>query len=153
MTIKNATAYENGKQANIRQNARTTRNRKWFAAHDDAQRLHDFLTQSGEFSETWRTENPSDQEEYDGEIDRAYNKYRNDYGEYLDARNRLDEKYHAYAVPHPVTCGMYSGEFGAFLLSLSESYFKWGSLSPKQTNVVRNALARREGWVIVETYA
>jgi hypothetical protein len=43
---------------------------------------------------------------------------------------------------HPLCKGMFSGDFGDFLITLKDNIFNWGSLSPKQTDVVRKALAR-----------
>jgi hypothetical protein len=45
---------------------------------------------------------------------------------------------------HPLCVGMYDGDFGDFLFGLCEQLEEWGKLSPRQTEVVRNAFARAE---------
>lgn len=51
-----------------------------------------------------------------------------------------------YTVHHPLTKGMFSGDFGKMLLQIREALEEWGGLTEKQTEVVRNALARAEKW-------
>ena len=48
--IENEARYEAAIERRIKMNARTGRSRRWFAAHADAQRLSDWLRESGEFS-------------------------------------------------------------------------------------------------------
>lgn len=47
--IENEVAYEAAKERRIKMNARTGRSRRWKEAHADAQRLEDWLNESGEF--------------------------------------------------------------------------------------------------------
>lgn len=47
---------------------------------------------------------------------------------------------------HPLTYGMYGGDFGGVLYSIRESLMEWGALTEKQTALVRKALAKRREW-------
>lgn len=44
----------------------------------------------------------------------------------------------------PLVKGMFSGEFGNVLLDMRNALGEWGGLTPKQTELVRRALARAE---------
>ncbi len=50
--VENATAWEAGAKARIKQNANKGRKAKWLAEVDGAQRAHDFLMEAGEFLPT-----------------------------------------------------------------------------------------------------
>lgn len=43
---------------------------------------------------------------------------------------------------HPLRDGIFAGSFGDFLITLRDSIFVWGKLSPKQTDIVRKSLVR-----------
>jgi hypothetical protein len=47
---------------------------------------------------------------------------------------------------HPLTYGMYGGDFGDVLYSIRESLVEWGALTEKQAALVRKALAKRKEW-------
>jgi hypothetical protein len=59
-------------------------------------------------------------------------------GEYADTEN--EDGY--FCDPHPLCKGIFAGDFGSFLLKLRDDIQEWGKLSEKQTDVVREALAR-----------
>jgi hypothetical protein len=115
--IHNPVAYDNAIQRNIRMNAKKTKVKAWYAAHDDAKRLDEWLNGYGEF---------------DGIT--SYTPFGDDF---ISRHNN-----------HPATIGMFAGDFGSFLLSMRDNLSEWGALSPKQTEIVRNALARAEQRVI-----
>jgi hypothetical protein len=48
----------------------------------------------------------------------------------------------------PLIEGMYSGNFGSFLLTMRDSFLDWGAPSEKQTEIIRSALSRKEKWVV-----
>ena len=105
--------YNAAVQRNIQHNAAKGALKRWLAEGDDHQELYDWLDGTGQYA--------SEREgEWDAEI-------------------------------HPLRKKMYDGDFGQFLLKLSQTLIGgskheeaqwWGKLSPKQTDVVRKALAR-----------
>lgn len=127
--IEHPDAYRRAIQDRIKANARKTRNREWFATHADAQRLSDWLNETGEFDSRYtcgRTWEAHDHSNRDVELchDRRC----------LDRGNQQ----------HPLCRGMFGGDFGALLGKMQESLREWGGLTEKQTELVRKALARAE---------
>lgn len=51
--VENETAYARAIENNIKRNRRVGGQRRWFAAHADAQRLQDWLFSTGEFKGEW----------------------------------------------------------------------------------------------------
>jgi hypothetical protein len=104
-------------------NAIKGRRKKWLAAGDDHQELKDWLSWEGQYA---RVENP-DEKALEGET-----------------------------MPHPLCKKMWDGDFGLFLMKLAhtllgghqyeEDWVEYGSLSEKQTAIVRKALARAKKW-------
>lgn len=97
--VENHDAYIKGAEARIRFNAYKTAAKSWRIKHADAERLHDFLFQCGEF------------------------------------QDRQD-----------ITGGLFAGDFGELILSLRNQLLERGGLSDKQTEIVRNSLAKRVKW-------
>ena len=145
--IINETAYEAGKQRAIKLNARKTGRAKWLAAHDDAQRLYNWLNATGEFADKHATKDPADQTSYDEQMAALW-KAANEqnFDPHADVWE-LDERFDVRLVPNPMTQGMFSGGFGDLLLSMRDNLDEWGGLTEKQTAMVRKALARKEQWV------
>ena len=112
--IENEAAYEAAISARIQANARKTNRVKWFAEHEDAQRLWDFLFWEGEFN----------QEQYEDDPRHP--------GGYRRVRARISRA---------------TGKgFGELLDKFAADLEQWGKLSPKQTEIVRNALVKAEGF-------
>ena len=113
--IKNPEAYYRAKDSNIKMNASKGRLTKWLVAGEDHQELYDWLKGSGEYADVEKD-------------------------------------------THPARAKMFNGDFGSFLMKLAcnlmgeyhhiiqnttgEDVEWWGSLSEKQTEVVRKSLAR-----------
>jgi hypothetical protein len=123
--IEHPDAYDKAVRNYIKANAATTRQKNWFAAHPDAQRLRDWLYGDGEFesrfscglaSSDWRDHRCA-------EMDRCCSKG---------------------AIAHPACRGIFAGDYGSFLLKLREALEEWGGLTDKQTEALRKALARAE---------
>jgi len=154
--IHNGDAYERGKQRNIMRNASKGRLKRWLAAGEDHQELYDWLDGSGQYADVDATK------EVKGD-------YCENCGTYVnagsisdrvceDCGNALATKTYTYKVPHSLCEKMWNGDFGDFLMKLTQilvgghyDFIKntsgedvewWGQLSTKQTTVVRNALAR-----------
>jgi len=98
--IENDVAYNRAIEAHIKNNASKTNRSLWFAEHEDAQRLYDFLNGRGEFDYGINGERPD--------------------------------------IRFP------TGGFGDLLIQFRDSLSDWGKLSPKQTQIVRDALAKAE---------
>lgn len=124
--VEHPAAYEAAVERNIKANAAKTRRKNWFAAHTDAERLSDWLHQSGEFKDryhcgnTWSNERGMCCENYDTKCS------------------------HIGPKAHPLVAGMFAGDFGKVLLEMQEALGEWGGLTDKQTDLVRRALARAE---------
>ena len=99
--------YEAGKRARMIANARSSAAKKWYAEHADADRLEDFLWQTGEFGYQW-----------------------------VDTPRGHIQMLPAIRFP--------KGDFGEFLIGLRTQLVEYGKLSPKQTQIVRDALAKAE---------
>jgi hypothetical protein len=111
--IDNEARYEAAIQRRIKANARIGRERRWFAAHADAQRLSDWLLSRGEFSPRCSCGNDHG---YDPYLDPTFN----------------EETCHS--VRHPAACR------GDFYGKMLESLHEWGGLSDGQTEAVRKGL-------------
>ena len=115
--------YNAAVKRNIRSNAIKGNLKRWLAEGEDHQELYDWLTESGEYSPNYE------------EIEEN--------GDMI-----------GFSTRHPLCKNMFVGDFGTFLMklakTLNENFYHsevekvecWGKLSPKQTIVVRNALAR-----------
>lgn len=127
--IEHPDAYRRAIEARIKNNARTTRSREWFAKHADAERLSDWLNERGEFYPTYS-------------CGKAYELHDDDYR----GPDRCNDPacYNKGQRQHSLCYGMYGGEFGKILINMSEALVEWGGLTDKQTDLVRRALARAE---------
>lgn len=124
--VEHPAAYEAAIERNIKANAAKTRRKNWFAAHADAERLSDWLHQSGEFKDRYYCGNT-----WDNNIGMCCENY--------------DKKCsHIGPKAHPLVAGMFAGDFGKVLLEMQEALVEWGGLTDKQTDLVRRALARAE---------
>ena len=113
--IENEARYEAAKKARIKQNARIGRSRRWFAAHADAQRLSDWLCESGEFRMRCCCGNDHG---FDPYLDPSFN----------EASCR--------GVRHP------AAPYGEFYAKMTDSLNEWGGLSDAQTDAVRKGLQK-----------
>ena len=138
--IYNDAAYEAAKWARIKNNARITRSREWKATVPDHERIDQFLNAYGEFSPLC-----------------AHCKARWD--EHLI--NTSNDPEHdaiygaAYAVPtdkcrqvaHPVISSAWFGTGGEIAEKMRDALMNWGSLTPKQADLVRSMISRAEARV------
>lgn len=124
--VEHPSAYEAAIKARIKANASKTRRTKWLATHPDAERLRDWLHQSGEFQDRYA----------------CGNTWSNDRGACCA---NYDFKC-SYTGPkaHPLVAGMFAGDFGQLLLKMRDALVEWGALTDKQTDLVRRSLARAE---------
>jgi len=113
--IENEARYEAAIQRRIKQNARISRERRWLAAHADAQRLSNWLFSAGEFRVRCSCGNDHG---YDTYADPAFN----------------EETCHS--VRHPAAV------YGDFFAKMADSLAAWGGLSDAQTEVVRKGLQK-----------
>jgi hypothetical protein len=152
--IENEAAYEAAIQRNIKNNARKGNLKRWLAEGDDHQELYDWLANEGKYADI----------EVRKELSHTV---CGNCGEHFHEAGRSDcvwcntelVNYVDRTEPHPLCEKMWDGDFGTFLMKLAqnlvgyyagqlqhnargESVEWWGKLSPKQTTVVRNALAR-----------
>lgn len=130
--IENPVAYAAAIEARIKRNAAKTRSKKWLAVEGNS-RLYDWLMQTGEFAEETKCNLRTHEEHM---FPDTYHPDGKSY-EYCDG---------CYTVHHPLVKGMFSGSFGKVLLEMQEALLEWGGLTDKQTDLVRNALARAEKW-------
>ena len=124
--IEHPAAYERAIAVRIKANAAKSRRAKWVAANPDANRLVDWLYQSGEFRDRYACGNP-----------------------WSNAKGACCENYaikcsHIGPKAHPLVRGIFEGDFGKVLLNMRDALVEWGGLSEKQTDLVRRALARAE---------
>lgn len=126
--VENESAYISGANARIRANAAIGARRRWFAAETDAERLHDWLLGTGEFS-NWYTKDGVRMTDADLEANDGY--------------PGMD----ADLVVNPLTRGMFAGGFGDFILKMRDTVLDRGALTEKQAVAVRASLARTEKWV------
>lgn len=123
--IHNEARYEAAIQRRIKANAAKSRGKRWMAAHPDAERLIDWLNQCGEFAAKCSCgQSHSDMDD----------------GYYNEDTCKM--------IHHPACRGMFAGGFGDFLLKLRDDIHGWGGLSDKQTQIVRDALKRAEGFAV-----
>lgn len=124
--VENPGAYERAIEARIKANASKTRREKWFAQHADAERLNSWLHHYGEFDSRYSCGN-------------AWNNSIGACCENYDTKcSNIGPK------EHPLVRNMYVGDFGKVLLQMREALIEWGSLTDKQTDLVRRSLARAE---------
>ena len=124
--IEHPAAYERAIAVRIKANAAKSRRAKWVAANPDANRLVDWLYQSGEFRDRYACGNP----------------WSNDKGACCE--NYDIKCSHIGPKTHPLVRGIFEGDFGKVLLNMRDALVEWGGLSEKQTDLVRRALARAE---------
>lgn len=135
-TIYNDAAYEAGKWRRIKNNARITRSREWKAAVPDHERIDQFLNAYGEFSPQcahckarWDEHllNTPDAEHYGGIYAEPTDKCRQ--------------------VSHPVIASAWFGTGGEIAKKMRDALMNWGSLTPKQLDLVRSMISRAEARV------
>lgn len=136
--IRNEAAYEAGKLRNIRLNARKTRQAAWQASNPDHAELTEWLFAVGEFDYQHVTKDPALQAEYDAAAARVIEQF----GDHCSDLYALDEAYGVRVRTHPLVAGIFTGNFGEFLLKLRDDLTEYGGLSDAQSKVVRDALAR-----------
>jgi len=124
--IHNVGAWEQGRADAIKRNATIRRSREWLAADPKNARLSDWLNQRGEFSAKCA-------------CGRSTQEHQTPYG--YQATEKCRE------IVHPAVRGMFKGGFGDMLLQMQFALDEWGSLTPRQTEIVANALARSESRV------
>lgn len=124
--VEHPSAYERAIEARIKANASKTRRQNWLANHADAQRLSDWLHQSGEFKDRYACGNT-----WDNNIGMCC-------ADYNQKCSHIGPK------GHPLVVGMFGGDFGKVLVQMRDALFEWGGLTDKQTDLVRRALARAE---------
>ena len=160
--IHNEAAYERGKQASIRANARKGNLKRWLAENPDHQELYDWLDGSGQYANV-KVAKDTPISKYGGELDSLPVGYKQDHVDSWGAFEIVakDGINHIRSMDdecHPICEKMFNGEFGSFLLKLAQTLTGnhynaveydsgervecWGKLSEKQTDVVRKALAR-----------
>jgi hypothetical protein len=160
--IHNEAAYERGKRAAIIANARKGNLKRWLAESPDHQELYDWLIGSGQYANV-KVAMDTPISKYGGELDNLPVGYKQDHVDSWGAfeivakdginhiRSMVDER-------HPIREKMFAGKFGSFILKLAQTLTGnhhhaveydtgekvecWGKLSEKQTDVVREALAR-----------
>jgi len=145
--VENETAYIAGANAHIKNNARKGRSKRWFANHEDAQRLYDWLMHSGEFADLVLTKDPEDQDAYETASKALWDNTDLATYDYHHEQYRLDDQFDVHSEVHPMVKNMFAGKFGDFMFGLAEQLQEFGGLSDKQTEVVRKSLARKEQWV------
>ena len=138
--IEDEQAYEAGKQARIKANARKSGRTKWLAEHADAQRLADFLTGTGEFQSKVALGCNCHTFFEDGGFGCDYEAIEHS-EECLDGKRGFTCRRVAPRVSRP-----YTGGFAELLSKFEKDLDQWGKLSPKQTQIVRDALAKAEGF-------
>ena len=138
--IEDEQAYEAGKQTRIKANARKSGRAAWLAEHADAQRLSDFLCGVGEFqSKVALGCNCVDHFETDN--------FGYDYQAIDHSEECLDgKKGFTCRRVQPRISRPYKGGFAELLNKFQKDLDDWGKLSPKQTQIVRDALAKAEGF-------
>ncbi len=109
--IENEGAYQAAIERRIKANRAKTGRAKWFAAHADAQELHDWLFAVGQYDDM----------------------------DFRDPRcDGIHDDCKCGVKAHPLT--WYAG--GEFYNKLRGAIHEWGGLTDKQTEVVRNGLAK-----------
>jgi len=132
--IENPEAYEAAKDARIRANRQKGAFKRWVAQHDDALRLFDWLEGQREFGYRIEVDPRCVQDEETGYIDHIESSSDRYYGQSCKCRT----------VSHPAT----KLNNSPFLIKLREQLREWGNLSDKQTQAVRDSLARAEGKIV-----
>ena len=114
--IENEARYEAAKAARIKQNARVGRSRRWLAAHADAQRLSEWLRESGDFRPGCSCGKVHNLDGYAYDPTFDHNTCR--------------------LVRHP------AAPYGDFFAKMADSLSDWGGLSDAQTEAVRKGLQK-----------
>jgi len=130
--IENEQAYNSAIQRRIKANRAKTGRAKWLAAHEDAQRLYDWLNNSGEFSYIVTVDPRCGVDDEDG------------YADHCEVVDGKDYRCKCRTVQHPVA----ALAKGLFIEKMRDAIDEWGGLTDGQTKAVREALARAEGRVI-----
>jgi hypothetical protein len=131
--IHNEPAYEAAKDARIRANRRKGAFKRWVAQHDDALRLFDWLEGQREFAP---------QEQVDPRC--TYVNEDTNWIDHWEGQAPRFERCKCKLVSNPVT----KLNNSPFLIKLREQLREWGSLSEKQTQALRDSLARAEGKIV-----
>jgi len=133
--IENEQAYEAAIARRIKANARKGAIKRWYAQHADAHRIQHWLNVTGEFA--GHTErDPRCIERLDQNDEVSYVEHN----ENAAGWNSCDCKW----VANPLA--KFSNT--PFLIKLRDQLCEWGSLSEKQTQAVRDSLARAEGFIV-----
>lgn len=114
--IENEARYEAAKERRIKQNARVGRSRRWLAQHADAQRLSNWLSNTGEFCPLCSCGVQHDLSNYN--YDPTFNPET------------------CRSVRHPAAA------YGDFFAKMADSLADWGGLSDAQTEAVRKGLQK-----------
>lgn len=125
--IENERAYEAAKEARIRANRAKTGRAKWFAAHEDAQTLYDWLFGFGEFEVKLQLD-PRCREDEFGYIDHCFEIDGNDY--HCSCKR----------VAHPLRAFAH----GNFCDSLREAIDNWGGLTEGQHTALAKSFAKAQ---------
>lgn len=130
--IENEAAYEAAKWARIKANRQKGALKRWLEANEDGQRLYDWLETAGEFAPS-RDVDP-----------RCITRDDCDYIDHWEGGAPSYEQCKCRWVHSPV------GKFAnsPFLIKLRDQIREWGNLSEKQTQAVRDSLARAEGLIV-----
>lgn len=126
--IENAVAYEAGKIRRIKANACIARRRAWEASVADHSRIKQFLRGCGEFG----LQCAHCKVEWTGHLGR-------------ESESAPTDK--CRCVSHPVIASAYYGTGGEIALKMRDALDNWGSLTPKQTDLVRSMISRAEARV------
>lgn len=132
--IENEVAYEAAIDRRIKANRQKGAFKRWIAQHDDAERLYNWLEGQCEFGYRTEVDPRCFKDEETGYIDHIESSSDRYYGQSCNCRT----------VSHPAT----KFNNSPFLIKLREQLREWGNLSEKQTQAVRDSLARAEGLIV-----
>lgn len=135
--IENEAAYEAAKWARIKANRQKGAFKKWLAQHEDGQRLHDWLEGNGEFAPVVARDERCVEILDSTDTHVAY-------VEHWEGGAPRYEQCKCHMAYNPVAKFANS----SFLSDLREQIREWGNLSEKQTQAVRDSLARAEGLIV-----
>jgi len=127
MTIHNQIAYDNAIQRNIKTNARKTRMKKFYEQYDNAQQVWDWLNNCGQYQNMFKDANGI-----------LYT---------CDQIDNMEGNQNTTPVVNPMCEGMFSGEFGNFMIGLRNTLWEYGSLSERQVHTVSKAITRKKQWI------
>lgn len=122
--VEHVEGWINGRDRAIKRNAAVRRSREWLAIPGNA-RLSDWLNERGEFQSHCA-------------CGRSDAEHRNEHGSWMALSDQCRD------IDHPAVRGMFNGDFGQMLLKFRDALAEWGSLTPRQTEIVASSLARTE---------